>query len=87
MRISTIKFKKGIIKMIFYITETQNLNDVRTPVKIDVKNLTQAKQYASKNQVYQNTTLKIYQNIYNGFGGNCLSCKDTQFNTKWIDTI
>ena len=72
----------------YYITETQNANSIRYAEKITAKNLSSAKRQATKNQVYQGTVLKIYEDIVKyGCPMYLLSSKNTGFeNTNhWID--
>ena len=68
----------------FKIYELQNLNSVRQGETIEVKDLTQAKRYASKNQVFHGTVLKIC-NEYD----ITLSVKDTGFANRntWADEL
>ena len=50
----------GVLKMKFYITETQNYQSQRAGEIIEAKDLTQAKRMASYLQFFQGTTMKIY---------------------------
>ena len=50
----------GVLKMKFYITETQNSQSQRAGEIIEAKDLTQAKRMASYLQCFQGTTMKIY---------------------------
>lgn len=45
--------------MIYYFAEVQNPNSFREAEKLTAKNLTAAKQMASKRQAFQNTELVI----------------------------
>lgn len=44
---------------IYIIKETQNVNSDREGIKFEGETLTQAKRFASRNQSFQGTTLKI----------------------------
>lgn len=47
----------------YIIKETQNVNSDREGVKFEAETLTQVKRFASRNQSFQGTTLKIeYEN-------------------------
>ena len=64
--------------MTYYIHELQNLNSIRQPIKYD-GTLLGAKMYASKNQVWQGTILKITDEK-----GAVLAVKDT-VTGKWFE--
>ena len=69
----------------YYIAETQNLNSVRTAEKIEVKSLTAAKINASKNQVFEGTTLSIFADVdENGYGVDLIASKDTGYSNRNI---
>ena len=63
-------------KSTYTITEKQNSNSIRKGVVKDFKNLTGAKIWASRNQVFQGTVLVIEQY------GNVVAKKE---NEKWIN--
>ncbi|EMO4164843.1 TPA: hypothetical protein SMQ11_003808 [Proteus mirabilis] len=51
------------MKTTYIIKETQNVNSDRKGIKFESETLTQAKRFASRNQIFQGTTLKIeYEN-------------------------
>ena len=72
--------------MIYYFAEVQNPNSFREAEKLTAKNLTAAKQMASKRQAFQNTELVIGTKVNSdGFilPDDILSVKR---DGRWIDS-
>lgn len=73
----------------YYVAELLNRGSYRKAEKIKAKNLTSAKRTASRNQLYQGTTLVIFFGIDDdGFGEGELCRKETGYgkSNKWSDT-
>lgn len=67
----------------YYITETQNLNDVRQGYQTAAKTLSGAKRVARRHQYFQGTTLSVFDDVPS-INGRLLAYT---VNGRWVTTV